>query len=185
MDLHDNPEAVRKAAGRVNKVLLEALDMHYSIVKPNLGGYGHIYGYWSPGKTIVIQEDAMGMASPAAYQDIFFEHNEKVVRHLGAYVLFHLHTTGYQHYKNVLRIPGIAGLQMTIEDMGPSLLQLLPVFRQILGESRLMLFVDCYFEQLPEVLRKLPREGLYLAISSGRIRSDKEFRQFVSSVWND
>jgi len=184
MDLHDNPRAIRKAAGRVNQLLLEALDMHFSIVKPKLGGYGHIYGYWAPGKTIVIQEDAMGMASPAAYQDIFMEYNEEVVKHLGQYVLFHLHTTGYKHYKNVLRIPGIAGLEMSIEGMGPSLLQLLPVFREILEESRLVLFVGGYFEQLPEVLRKLPREGLYLVISGGRIRSDQEFRQLISSVWS-
>jgi hypothetical protein len=39
-------------------------------------------------------------------------------------------------------------------------------------------------EYLPEVLRKLPREGLFLTISSRQIRSDQEFRQFISSNWN-
>ena len=66
MDLHDNPKAIKKAAGRANGLLLQALDMHYAIVKPKLGGYGHKYGYWAPGKTQV-QEDAMGMCSPAMY----------------------------------------------------------------------------------------------------------------------
>jgi hypothetical protein len=184
IDLHDNPRALKKAAQRVNQVLLKALDMHFSIVKPKLGGYGHIFGYWAPGKTIAIQEDVMGMASPAAYRDIFMEFNEEVVKHLGEYVLSHLHTTGYKHYKDVLKIRGIAGLQMSIEDVGPTLLQLLPVFREVLEKSRLLLMVDSHFEQLPEVLRKLPKEGFYLSISSGRIRSDKEFRQFISSVWS-
>src|SRR5208337_4710284 len=100
----DNPQAIEKAAGRVNQVLLMALDLHYSIVQPKLGGHGHIFGYWAPGKTIVIQEDAMGMCSPMMYRDIFMQYNTAVVNHLGSYVLFHLHTTGYRHYKHVLNI---------------------------------------------------------------------------------
>jgi len=183
MDLHDNPSAIKKAAGRVNRVLLRALEMHYSIVRPKLNGYGHIYGYWAPGRTIVIQEDAMGLASPSMYRDIFMEYNAEVVRHLGSYVFFHLHSTGYKHYKEVLEIPGLAGLEITLESIGPTLADLLPVFRQILEKTRLILMVDYGFEQLPAVLRNLPREGLYLTIPSARIRSNEEFKKFVSSTW--
>jgi hypothetical protein len=90
VDLIDNPQAVRQAAGRVNQLLLQALDAHFATVKPKLGGYSHIFGYWAPERTIAIQEDTMGMASPVVYRDIFMEYNAEVVRHLGAYVLFHL-----------------------------------------------------------------------------------------------
>jgi hypothetical protein len=160
--------------------------MHFSIVKPKLGGFGHIFGYWAPGKTVAIQEDAMGMASPVMYRDIFMEHNAAVVKHLGPYVLFHLHTTGYKHYKDVLDIPGIAGLQFATETIGPTLLDLVPVFREVLEKSRLVLQVDCGFGQLPEVLRKLPREGFFLTIANHHFRSDEEFKRFVSAnVWRD
>ena len=184
VDLIDNPRAVRQAAGRVNQLLLQALDAHFSRVKPKLGGYSHIFGYWAPERTIAIQEDTMGMASPAAYRDIFMEHNAEVVRHLGAYVLFHLHATGYKHYREVLSIPGIGGLQIVMETGGPTLLDLLPVFREILEKSRLILQVGDLVEHLPEILRKLPREGLFLTISSRQIQSDQEFRQFISTNWN-
>ena len=182
-DLHDNPKAIKKAAGRVNQLLLKALDTHFSIVRPKLNGYGHIYGYWAPGKTIVIQEDAMGMASPAMYRDIFMEYNAQVVEHLGQYVLFHLHSTGCKHYRDVLEIPGLAGLEVTVETIGPTLRDLLPDFREILERSRLILMVDHGFEQLPEILRKLPREGLFLIVANGRIRSNEEFNRFISSNW--
>lgn len=185
LDLHDNPRTIKKAAGRVNRLLIKALDMHYSIVKPKLGGYSHIFGYWAPGKTIMIQEDAMGMCSPRMYHDIFMEYNADVVKHLGPYVLFHLHTTGYKHYKDVLSIPGLAGLEVFVEPVGPTLLELLPALREILETSRLVLHVDYGFEQLPEVLRKLPREGLFLVISGRRIRSDEEFRRFVYTIWGN
>jgi hypothetical protein len=184
MDLLDHPQAVRAAAGRVNRMLLDALDAHFSMVKPRLGGYSHIFGYWAPAKTIAIQEDTMGMASPASYRDIFMEHNAEVVRRLGEHVLFHLHATGYKHYRDVLNIPGIAGLQIVMETGGPTLLDLLPVFREILEKSRLILQVGDCVEHLPEVLRKLPREGLFLTISNRQIRSDQEFRQFISAHWN-
>ncbi len=183
VDLHDNPRAVAEAAVRVNSVLLKALDLHYSIVESKLGGYGHIFGYWAPERTIVIQEDAMGLCSPNMYRDIFMQNNVEVVRHLGKCVMFHLHTTGYQHYRQVLSIPGLAGLEMALESIGPTALDLVPVFREILEKSRLMLHVGTGFEQLPQVLSRLPKEGLFLAIPDKYIRNDQEFHDFTSTIW--
>jgi len=183
MDLKDNPQALERAAERVNQALMMALDLHYSIVQPKLGGYGHIFGYWSPGKTIVIQEDALGMCSPGMYRDIFMPYNAAVVKHLGSHVFFHFHTTGCKHYTHALDIPGIAGLEMTLETIGPTLSDLVPVFREILEKSRLILHVCTGFEQLPEALRKLPREGLFLLIPDKYIPTDEAFREFTRANW--
>ena len=184
LDLHDNPQAVADAAARVNALLIKSLDMHYSIVQPKLGGYGNVYGYWAPGKTIVIQQDVMGMCSPTMYRDIFMQNDAEVVRQLGEHVIFHLHTTGYRHYKDVLNIPGIAGLEIALESIGPTALDLVPVFREILEKSRLILNVGTGFELLPQVLRKLPQEGLFLSIPDKYLRNDQQFRDFTKAVWN-
>ncbi len=184
LDLHDNPQAVADAAARVNALLIKMLDMHYEIVQPKLGGYGHIFGYWAPEKTIVIQEDVMGMCSPNTYRDIFMRNNAELVRHLGKYVMFHLHSTGYKHYKHVLDIPGIAGIEMVLESIGPTLLDLVPVFQEILERSRLMLHVGSGFEQLPQVLRKLPKEGLFVAIPDKYIGNDQDFHDFETAIIN-
>ncbi len=184
LDLHDNPQAVADASARVNRVLIKALDMHYSIVQPKLGGFGHIFGYWAPGKTVVIQEDVMGMCSPEMYRDTFMRNNAELVEHMGKYVLFHLHTTGYKHYKHVLNIPGIARLEMALESIGPTALDMVPVFREILEKSRLILHVGTGFEHLPRVLSKLPTEGLFVAIPDKYIRNDQEFREFTTAIWN-
>jgi hypothetical protein len=180
LDLQDNPNAVEKAARHVNQALMAAIDIHYSIVRPKLGGYGLIFGYWAPGKTFMLQEDALGMCSPLIYRGIFMQCNAEIVRHLGAHVLFHLHSTGYKHYSHVLNIPGIAGLEVTLETVGPTLQDLIPVFREILERSRLILQVGTGFEYLPEAIRKLPREGLFIIIPSKYIPSDEAFRAFVS-----
>jgi hypothetical protein len=183
VDLHDHPEALATAAARLNQLLIKALDLHYSIVRPKLGGFGHIFGYWAPGRTIVIQEDVMGMCSPDMYRDIFMPNNAEVVRHMGDYVLFHLHTTGYKHYKHVLDIPGIAGLEIGMESIGPTIVDLVPVFREILERSRLILHVGSGFESLPQVLRKLPVEGLCVAIADRYIRNDQEFFALTKAIW--
>jgi hypothetical protein len=79
-----------------------------------------------------------------------------------------------------MNIPGIAGLQMSMESIGPTILDMAPVFREILEKTRLLLQVCTGFEFLPEVLRKIPREGLYLVIPSKYIPTDEAFREFVA-----
>jgi hypothetical protein len=183
LDLNDNPQAVERAAGRANQALMRLIDLHYSVVKPKLGGYGHIFGYWSPGKTTMLQEDALGMCSPSVYRDIFMQFSGEIVEHLGPHCFFHLHTTGYQHYKHVLELPGIAGLEMSLETIGPTLRDLVPVFREILERTRLIVHACTGFEYLPEAISKLPREGLFLVIPSKYIPTDAAFREFVSANW--
>jgi hypothetical protein len=94
-------------------------------------------------------------------------------------VLFHLHSTGCRHWRDVLDVPGLAGVEITIEANGPSLPELLPMLREILERSRLMLFVDHRGEELPAVLPHLPREGLYIAVPETFLRSEREFSSFV------
>jgi hypothetical protein len=64
----------------------------------------------------------------------------------------------------MLDVPGIAGLETTVEAVDPNLRDLTPILQGILARSRLILFVDEHFEQLPEVLRHIPHDGLYLII---------------------
>ncbi len=70
-----------------------------------------------------------------------------------------------------------------MEQGGPTLIGMLNVLKEALEKSCLILHVDYCFEQLPELLRNLPREGLFLAIFCLRIRSDAEFRDFIAARW--
>jgi hypothetical protein len=182
-DLYDAPAIVDRVAGQINQLLIRALAQHFSIVSPKLGGYGHIFGYWAPGPTIAIQEDVLGLCRPAFYRDIFKKYNAELVRRLGGHVLFHLHSTGCKHYRDVLEIPGLAGVEITIEANGPSLPALAPVFREILERSRLVLFADHRVEELPTVLPRLPREGLYLVLPETCLRTEADFYRFVKASW--
>ena len=182
-DVCDAPEEVGRAAARVNALLIRALKAHFAAVPPKLGGYAHIFGYWAPGPTVVIQDDAMGMCSPRVYHELFQPLTAAVVREIGPHVLFHLHSTGCRHWRHVLEVEGLAGLELTLESKGPTAADLLPLMRETLERSRLILFADHGWEQLGPLLRKLPREGLFLVIPDRYVRSDEEYRQFIAAHW--
>jgi hypothetical protein len=184
LDLYDDPQAIAAAARRVNRVLLDLIDEHFSLVPPKHRGYGHIYGYWAPDRTIVIQEDAMGMCSPQTYERFFMPLTAELVEHVGPYTLFHFHSTGYLHYEHVLRVPGLGGVQILIEANAPSLLDMVPVLRAMLEKTRLILYIDHYFEQLPAALKQLPHEGLYLLVPDKYISTEKEYQRFLADNWS-
>jgi hypothetical protein len=183
LDLYDDPAALPAAAARINRVLIDVLEMHFALVPPKLGGYGTFYGYWSPGPSVVIQEDAMGLCHPRYYREMFAALNDEIVRRLGRYVFFHLHSTGYRHYRDVLAVPSLGGLELTVETNGPSLAVLEPVLREITERTRLILFVDGYLDELVPVLHRLPRDGLYVILPDRYIESDAAFGEFVRRAW--
>jgi hypothetical protein len=183
LDLYDAPDLVMAAFERVGSLLRDVLDMHFELVPPRLGGYGYIFGYWAPGPTVAIQEDMMGLASPDLFRDLLFEHERRLVEHLGPYTFFHVHSTGYDHYTHLLEIPGLAGIQLTVEANGPSLSSLVPVMQQILGSTRLILFVDAYFDELGQVAGQLPRDGLYVMVSDKFVGGEEAYRELLADAW--
>ena len=46
-----------------------------------------------------------------------------------------------------------------------------------------MLYVDRGFEELPWLLKRLPKDGLYLLIPDRFIDSDSQFREFTKGIW--
>ena len=67
--------------------------------------------------------------------------------------------------------------------MAPRWPDLLPVFREILEQSRLLLFADHRYEELPAVLPHLPREGLYVVVPETYLHTEGEFCQFLKATW--
>jgi len=181
-DLQDHPDIIAKTAGRLNRLLADTMKRHFELTPPKHGGYSHVYGYWAPGPTSVIQEDALGMCSPSVYRELFREHNAEIVSRFGAHIFFHLHSTGYAHFRDVLDISGLAGLELTIEENGPRLRDMISDIRYILERSRLILFVYHFAEDIPEVLGKVPHDGLYLVVSDKFIPSEEEFSAFTDRL---
>lgn len=184
LDLYDAPELIDRAAQRIGAVLRDVVQRNFGLVPPKQGGYGHIYGYWAPRPTFVLQEDVLGLCAPDVYRAHFLEVDACIVERLEGCILFHLHTSGYRHYRDILGIRGLAGMQITIEATGPSLRDLAPVFREVIEQMRLMLLVDAHFDELPWLLRQLPSEGLAVIVPDKFIPTEAAFRTFVADNWH-
>jgi hypothetical protein len=183
LDLYNAPNLVSGALERVGSLVRDVFDMHFALVRPKLGGYGYIFGCWAPAPSVAIQEDMMGLASPNLFGDLFLEHEARLVAHLSPYAFFHLHSTGYAHYPHLLRIPGLAGIQLTVEANGPSLHALMPVMQEILERTRLILFVDAYFDELGSVARKISRDDLYVMVSDKFVDNAEAYRDLLARAW--
>lgn len=180
LDLFDDAASIAEAAPPINRALIDVLRAHFAQVPPRLGGYSTFYGYWAPGPTAVIQEDAMGLCHPRWYRDIFAPLTADVVAALGEHIFFHLHSTGMCHYRDVLAIPGLAGLELTVEAKGPLLSDLCGPLAEILARTRLILFIDGHLYEVAEVLRSLPRDGLYIIVPEHFIADEDTFYSFLT-----
>jgi hypothetical protein len=183
-DLIDEPSLIQQAASRVTDLFIGVLRHHFSMVESRRGGYVHSYGYWAPWPTVVIQNDAMGMCSPRVYTQLFREHDQRIVAAFGPGVFYHLHATGMAHWRDVLCIDGLAGLELSIESIGPSLHDLTPMIRETLERSRLILFVEHHFDQLPDLLRRVPHEGLFLIIPDTHLPTEADYQHFITTCFN-
>jgi hypothetical protein len=55
--------------------------------------------------------------------------------------------------------------------------------QEILERTRLVLFVDAYFDELSEVAGQLPRDGLYVMASDKFVESEKAYRELLARAW--
>ena len=153
LDLYDAPDLVSAALERVGSLLRESSTCISVLSRQSWMATATSSATGRRVRPILIQEDMMGLASPDLFRDLFLEHEARLVEHLGPYTFFHVHSTGYAHYGHVLEIPGLAGVELTVETNGPSLWDLIPGDAGDPATYTPDLFVDAYFEELSEVAR--------------------------------
>jgi len=83
----------------------------------------------------------------------------------------------------ILETPGLAGIQLTVKANRPSPRSLIPVMQEILERTRLILFVDAYFDELSEVAGQLPHDGLYVMASDKFVESEEAYRELLAHAW--
>jgi len=80
---------------------------------------------WSPGRGVLMQEDASVLLSPEAYRHFVMPCDIRICQHY-PYVMMHLHSVGLHVLGAMLEIEELAGVQVVVDEMGPKLEELLP-----------------------------------------------------------
>jgi len=123
----------------------------------------------------------MGMCSPAVYREVFWPGNCQVGEHFGDHLFVHVHSPGVDPWRDVLEIPGLAGMELTMEFNGPPILDTGPVLREIVrqaepqrGDYLLVYFSNGHVHftsRVEDALRALDVPVVY-AVKEGPILND-------------
>jgi hypothetical protein len=97
------------------------------------------------------------------------------------YTLCHLHPTSFFILDDLLQIEGLQTIEINKDIGGPSIAEMLPEFRNVLREKRLVLWGDLDQDELGLLLAELPYEGLYLHIVAPTIAEARRLKQFIET----
>jgi len=134
------------------RCLLERLPLFH-------GGTGSfLYGLWSPGKLIWLQEDAAALLSPAMYESFILPADQAIASAFERTVI-HLHPTRFIPTKQLVETD-LDAIELHIDHDGPRAEALWDHYRTISAKKPLYIWGDLTEEDLEFVFTQLRRQGL-------------------------
>ncbi len=183
-DFADNPALIRALGHYVTDLFLQVIQRQHALTESFYGGYAiGFYHLWCPGPCIWTQEDLSALMSPKLYRDFIVELDTKIFEGYD-YTLFHLHPASFFIVNALLGIERLKAIQINKDVGGPSIRDMLGVFRKVLEKKRLVIWGDLDHDELDIILRELPYEGLYLHIVTGTTEDAKQRMQFITERSN-
>ena len=174
LELYDNPEKIKKLAGLCTDTFIKVAKKENELAeKSKFGGYiVNNYGVWTPYVCQYYQDDALAFISPKIYKDFFLEEHLKIDSNFNSN-FFHVHPISSFVVDNLIEFPNLDVIEINREPMGPSVEELLPIFKKIqkAGKSLLINFTTVSFnldliEKETTILRdNLSEVGLCIYIS--------------------
>ncbi|MCW5979204.1 MAG: hypothetical protein KIT09_14100 [Bryobacteraceae bacterium] len=159
----DEPAEVRRVVGELTefwiafgRCLLDRLPLFH-------GGTGSfLYGMWSPGKHIWMQEDAAALLSPAMYEEFILAADRRLA---GAFerAIVHLHPTRFIPTRYLLDTR-LSAIELHIDHDGPRAEALLGHYLAISERKPLFIWGDVTPADLEFILARVPHRGLAISI---------------------
>jgi hypothetical protein len=157
--LYDHPRSLRRFLDEVTGTFIEILRAQLERIAPVEGGYVTPFGIWAPGTVVRTQCDATAFLSGAQYAEWFLPYDVRICETVG-YSIIHLHSCSLHTVDALLAQELPHAIQVTLEDPGPSLKEMLPTFQRILGAKPLLLEGQLSQEEAAWLQERLPQGGL-------------------------
>jgi hypothetical protein len=130
LELYDRPREIGQLAAKFADLWIEVMRRIERIIPPWRGGYVDRFGLWAPEFTTVPQDDASVSVSQAMYGQVMAAADREITEAWPS-ALFHLHSAGLQVADEVAAFLGDRALNVVLDPTGPSIPNLLPVFRRL------------------------------------------------------
>jgi hypothetical protein len=159
--LFDHRDSLRGFLDEVTAAFIEILHAQIERIPPLRGGYMSPFGIWAPGRVVRTQCDATAFLSPTHYAEWFLPYDERICESV-EYSFIHLHSVSLHTVDALLAVERPHAMQVTLETSppGPTLEQMLPTFRKMLGVKPLLLEGKLSPQEVRWLQDELPGDGL-------------------------
>lgn len=179
----DEPEEVRAVIGRLTefwiafgRCLLDRLPLFH-------GGTGSfMYGLWSPGKLIWLQEDAAALLSPAMYEESILP-ADRAIASAFERTIIHLHPTRFIPVK-CLAETALSAIELHIDHDGPRAEKLWEHYKQIMARKPLYVWGDVTEADLEFLFSHLPHAGLAVNVIVEMPEQAHALWEFAAALWS-
>jgi hypothetical protein len=162
--LYDHPQSLQRFLEEVTGTFIEILRGLLARIPPIEGGYLSPFGIWAPGTVVRTQCDATAFLSASHYASWFLPHDVRICESVD-YSIIHLHSCSLHTVDALLDVERPHAIQVTLETSppGPSLAEMLPTFRRILGVKPLLLEGHLSEDEVRWLQDRLPPGGLAIS----------------------
>lgn len=178
-DLLDHPQGVQELGRKVTGIFQRVIQHHRKATKPvhdgSAMGFFHL---WSPGPCIWFQEDLAALMSPTLYRQHILKLDQAICQGY-EYTLCHIHPTSFFILDDLLAIGDLKTIEINKDIGGPSIKEMLPQFKKVLREKRLVIWGDLDAGDLDVILEELTYAGLYLHIVAPTVAKAQNLMQYI------
>ena len=176
---YDEPELMKRLCRNVNSVFLQVIEEQQNSIPAFLGGYSMgFYDLWCPGKCVWFQEDLTSLLSPDIYREYILECNREVC-HRYEYNAIHLHPSSFYILDDLLNIKNLKVIEINKDVGGPSVEEMVPLFKRVLEKKRLCIWGDLDEKDIYAIKKSLPFSGLFLNIVSPGVAEANALMKFI------
>ena len=162
--LYDDPDEMKRFFLKTAEVHSQVIARHYSCVGEFMGGSSiGFYHVWCPGRCIWFQEDLSSLMTRQLYGEFLKEPDERICQGYD-YTAIHLHCSSFFILDELLEIEKLKVIQVNKDVGGPSVADMLPVFRKILGKKKLIIWGELDEEDIDAIYGNLPNRDIFLSL---------------------
>jgi hypothetical protein len=175
LEFYDNPDRVRTMCAAYSRVFGEVATLQNQLsAEARFGGFTvNGYGVWTPRPCQYLQDDGMAFLSPDIYRRFIVGDHRGIARSFDS-IFYHVHPVSLFIVDELLTFENLRILEINREPeaIGPSVRELLPVFRrtQESGKALLVNFtqgavgIERFEEEVALLCDELPYRGLCLYV---------------------
>jgi hypothetical protein len=186
LDLLDAPDLARHCLEHVLKFYLDLHERHWQDLAKFQPGTTAWQGWWTPGKSEIIQEDFADLLSADQYRQFIQPIDQQICDRMDQ-TLFHIHGTMIRHCKPIAELKGLRAIQWPSGNLrgsghmalGPNLDEWMPHLRQIQADGKAV-YLGVRADEVERVISELDPRHMLLDV--GGCKSKQEVDEVLEQA---